>query len=317
MINILVPLDGSPSAEEAVSHAVSIAKTFSAEITLLRVIAEPETNTPVRSDSVDLALWGHQARSYLNRLIKKYGTEAVRLRAIVEEGDPAKTISQYLRKIDVDLLVLTRYGRGNADDFIAGGTAQKIISNANCSILLLDPRKSFDSKKGYQRILVPIDDSKDSDCSVAVAAIMAEISGASLLLLYVVETSDLPRTMPDTRHSRQLIGELYRLLEQEAQKRLQELGNKISRQLAVETRVLIARNLPIAIESAADDYNSDLLLLHSNGANGNIHQEYSSVNQSLIRFSHRPLLIMRSPTKEGRASNFRCVYLNDQHLEAG
>ena len=72
MIRILIPLDGSPVAEESLIHAIAIAKTFPAEQILLRVIAESDTGAAVRMDSIDFALWRHQARAYLDRLLDRY-----------------------------------------------------------------------------------------------------------------------------------------------------------------------------------------------------------------------------------------------------
>jgi len=111
MIRILVPLDGSTAAETALEHAVSIAKTFPAELILLRVTAESGAGAGVRTDSVDFALWRHQALAYLNGLLEKYATEGMSIRCEVAEGNPAETIIQFMSRIEPDLLVLTRYGR--------------------------------------------------------------------------------------------------------------------------------------------------------------------------------------------------------------
>jgi nucleotide-binding universal stress UspA family protein len=317
MIRILIPLDGSPVAEEALIHAMAIAKTFPAELILLRVIAESDTSAAVRMDSIDFALWRHQARTYLDSLVDRYATESLSIRCEVAEGHPAETIIQFMTKTNPDLLVLTRYGRGNAQDFATGGTAQKIVSSADCSVLLLDPRGSTDPEKHYRRILVPIDDSKDSDCAVAIATMIAEIHEASLLLLHVTDEPRLPSGLPPTRHAHQLVNEMQRLVRLEAKRRLRELAAKIPSQVAVDTRVLVSPDTSLAIESTADEYDSDLLLLHTNNVGPEQGRRYDTVSQSLILYSHRPLFILRAPAGEGLASNFRSVYLDERRLEAG
>ncbi len=317
MLRILVPLDGSTAAEASLAHAIAIAKTFPAALTLLRVIAESDANTVVRTDSVDFALWRHQAQSYLDGLLDRYATQGLSVRCKVAEGRPAETIIQFMAETKPDLLVLTRYGRGNAQDFASGGTAQKIISSVDCSILLLDPRRATDPEQHYRRILVPIDDSKHSECALAVATMLAEVHEASLLLLHVSDEPRLPSGLPTTRHARQLVDEMHRLVRQEAERRLQELAAKIPSHVAVDTRVLVSPDTSLAIESTAEDCDSDLLLLHADRAGTEQGRRYDSVNQLLIRYSHRPLFILRAPAGEGLASNFRSVYLDEQRHSAG
>ena len=316
MIRILIPLDGSSPAEAAIVHACSIARTFPAELILLRVISEADNGTSVHMDTVDLALWRHQARSYLDSLIGKYSTSGMSIRCEVAEGSPAETIVQFMVRTKPDLLVLTRFGRGNAQDFATGGTAQKIMSCANCSVLLLDPRKPIDRELGYHRILVPIDEDKGSDCAVAIAAMIAEIHASSLLLLQVIEKPHLPRSFPATVHARQLVSEMLHIIRHESERRLSELAAKIPKHINVETRVLVSSETSFAIESTAEDCNCDLLLLHTPDTGPASTHRYGEVNQSLIQYSHRALFILQSSAGEGLASNFRSVYIDEQCREA-
>jgi len=317
MIRILIPLDGSAAAEEALNHALLIAKTFPAELTLLRVVGESDHNTRARIDSVDLALWRYQAQAYLDSLAAKYADRQIVIRCEVAEGNPAETILQVAARTQPDLLAITRYGRGNAMDFAAGGTAHKVISRANCSALLLDPHRSIDPDQGYRRILVPIDEDRDSECALAVAAMLAEIHRASLVLLHVTDDLQLPRGFPVTVHARQLVKDMRQINRQEAERRLQDLMCRIPGDVPVETRVLVSSETPLAIESTADDFDCDLLVLHSPDSRSDRGCRYLSVNPSLIQYSHRPLFILHACASEGFTSNFRSVYIDEQRREAG
>jgi len=315
MIRILVPLDGSALAEQALGHAFALARTFPAEITVLRVITESESGTPMRISSVDFALLHHQAQTYLDGLLERNAGIGVPIRSEVVEGRSAETIVQFLHREKPDLVVLTRYGRGNAQDFAAGGTAYKIVSSADCSVILVDPRTPMTPEYRYHRLLVPIDSGKDSDYAVAVATMIAEIHGSSVLLLYVTEEPQLPAALSSTRHAHQLANEMRRIIRREAEHRLFELAAKFPKNITVETRMVVSADTPFAIESAAADYDSDLILLHTMGARPEGDYRYSSANQSLILYSHRPLFILQPPAEEGLASNFRSVYLDEQPCE--
>lgn len=317
MIRILIPLDGSRAAEKSLRHAIAIAKTFPAELILLRVIAQSDTQETVRVDCVDLALSRRQAKAYLDGLLDQYATQSLPISCEVTEGHPAETIVQFIANTKPDLLVLTRYGHGNAEDFATGGTAHKIVSRIDCSVLLLDPHSPTDPKDYYRRILVPVDDGKDSDCAVAVAAMIAEIHDASMLLLHVTDEPRLPAGLPDTRHAHQIVSELRRLVRNEAERRLRNLAAKMPQEVSVETRLLVSPDISLAIEITAEERDSDLLLLHTIGPGSEQGRRYNSIIEPLILCSHRPLFILRPPTGEGLASNFRSVYLGEQRLEVG
>ena len=311
MIRILIPLDGSTAAEEALKHGLSIAETFPAEITLLRIIEPPEGSMPT-TDCIDFALWRHQAQFYLDDLLNRYSSEGTPIRCLVADGRPATMIVQYMKKLNADLVVLTRYGRGNAQDFTAGGTALKIIAAAECSVLLVDPQSPKERANRINRIFVPIDQSKDADCAVAIATMIAEINQASLILAYVTEEPLILEGISPTKRALQLTDEMHRIVRQEADRRLRELAAKIPDAVDVQTRVLISPDSALAIESAVREYDCDLLLLHADAPH-----RYSAMNQSLIQHTHVPLFILRPNSSEGFASNFRSIYLGDDNREAG
>jgi nucleotide-binding universal stress UspA family protein len=165
--------------------------------------------------------------------------------------------------------------------------------------------------------MVPINEGKDSDCAVAIATMIAEVHAASLLLLHVIKELHLPRGFPATVHARQLVNEMLQISRCEANRRLQELAAKVPKHIAVETRVLMSAEMSVAIESTAEDFDCDLLVLHTAGNGPQSGRRYGSVNQSLIQYSHRPLFILQPSAGEGLASNFRSVYIDEQCREAG
>jgi nucleotide-binding universal stress UspA family protein len=317
MIRILIPLDGSSAAEKALIYALYIARVFPAEFTLLRVIAESDNETPAGRDSIDFALWRHQAQEYLDGLLAAHASPEVTFRCEVAEGNPAETIVQFMRRTKPDLLVLTRYGHGNAQDFGTGGTAQKVLLSTDCSVMLLDPGKPVDPDLSFHRILVSVDENKDSDCAVAVAAMIADIHSAKLVLLQIIEQPHLPRGFPATVHARQLVNEMKQIIQLEAERRIKDLAARIPKHIALETQTLVSPEAALAIESTAEDYDSDLLVLHIHKGGQDDGCRYSSVNQSLILYSHRPLFILQASASEGFLSNFRSVYIDEQRREAG
>lgn len=310
MLRILIPLDGSSVAEESLTHAIAIARTFPAELTLLRVTTASELNIASRSGSVDFALWRHQAQIYLDDLCARCVSNDIKIHCEVAEGYPAETIINYLVDSGTDLLVLTRYGLGNAQEFTTGGTVQKVLCRVDCSVLLINPSHQSDSLPKYRHILVPIDASRESESALAVAAMIAEIHQASIQLLHVYEEPRLPSGMPATRQTRQIVGEMKRIICTAAEQRLQGLAAKKPPHASVTTRVVVSQDAAMAIADTAQEQNSDLVVFYANGIESASGSCYDPVSQSLLQHSSRTLLILRGPIREGVASNFRCVYLD-------
>lgn len=200
MIRVTIPLDGSVLAEQALHHAMAIAKAFPAELTLLRVIGDTSSSNSRRTDAVDFALERRQAEIYLDTLSEQYRSSAVLIQTRVAEGLPADAIAQYCVAHQPDLIVMARHGAGAAVDYSVGGTVQKVIANTACSVLLIDPQQT-PLDNGYRRILVPVDDSLDSEYVLALAGMIAQGHEASLLLLRVTEEPQLPAGCPANSHS--------------------------------------------------------------------------------------------------------------------
>lgn len=99
---ILVPLDGSPEAEEALPHARSIASRFRSELILLRVDVPipnlPESRYPPQIEST--------AEAYLRHVAEPMILKQLKVRPLVAFGDPAHEIVSCVDRLRVDLIVL-------------------------------------------------------------------------------------------------------------------------------------------------------------------------------------------------------------------
>jgi len=104
---LLVPLDGSHAAEAVLPHARSLASRMTCELILLRVDA-PIRNLPqgryppaIRSAATD----------YLQRVAEPMLVRHLRVRTMVEYGDPAEVILSSATGLEVDAILLAA-GRG-------------------------------------------------------------------------------------------------------------------------------------------------------------------------------------------------------------
>jgi nucleotide-binding universal stress UspA family protein len=137
---VLVPLDGSPLADEALTHAL---ETFDCPVTVLNVV------TPLDSSmSEGGVLAGDEsrreaARERANDLIetaRDRAAEAGRdLETVVETGDPAETILAYVDDHDVDHVVMGGHG-GSRSELAArllGTVATTVVSEAPVTVTVV------------------------------------------------------------------------------------------------------------------------------------------------------------------------------------
>jgi len=114
--HVLVPLDGSPLADDALAHAL---ETFDCRITVLNVVTpldasmseggvlEPgeERREDARERAERLAEGARETAAELDRSVE----------TVVESGDPAETILATAEDLDVDQIVMGGHGGERSD----------------------------------------------------------------------------------------------------------------------------------------------------------------------------------------------------------
>ena len=311
MIRILIPLDGSTLAEQAIGHAIAISKVFSAELLLLRVVTE----TPgAPRDCIDWQLQRRQATAYLDQVTERLRAAGSRVLATVDEGHPAEVVTRFCRDENADLVVLCRFGHGGVTDFGRGSIAQKIIAGAPASVLLVGPTPGTDPL--YRRILVPVDGTPGSEWAVSMAAMIAQPNDAELLMVHAVERPELPARMPLTQDIRDLSERMHSCIKAEAFRRLSELKAQLPTNVNVTTKVLVTGDVARALHATAEAADTDLIVLTAHSSPGEHSWRYGSVCESLLNHTMRPVLVFQQ-YNEGTASRFRNLYLAEPQADVG
>lgn len=145
---ILLTLDGSPLAALAIPHAAALARAFSAEITVLRVIGDlhdrglhhvPESllaEVQAYTEALQERWIAEIARDQ-QAIVADLIAEGVQATAAVEQGDPADTILNYAAEHQSELIVMSTHGRTGVRRFLYGSVAEKVLQGAVCPVLLI------------------------------------------------------------------------------------------------------------------------------------------------------------------------------------
>ncbi|WP_265111099.1 universal stress protein [Halosolutus halophilus] len=137
--HVLVPLDGSPLAKDALEHALDV---FDCEITVLNVVTPLDTNMSeggileVEESRLDAAYT--QADRLIERARDRSGAVGRSIETTVETGEPADTILAYIDTSNVDHVVLGGHG-GPPSPFhrLLGTVATTVVNKASVSVTVI------------------------------------------------------------------------------------------------------------------------------------------------------------------------------------
>jgi len=142
---IMVPSDGSESAERGLRNAVSLAETFRAEVLLLGVVEESGpwpgvglVSMPVSGGLLDVE--GEALHADLTTSATRCAEPGVAIRILVERHVSTVTaIAEVAAREQVDLLAMSTHGRGAIGRFLLGSIADKVLRTSMIPVLLNGP----------------------------------------------------------------------------------------------------------------------------------------------------------------------------------
>jgi nucleotide-binding universal stress UspA family protein len=143
---ILLPLDGSETAAQALPHARELAAQSGAELVLFQVIpeggdelvftAEFQIRQPGVSQQEVLT---EHVGTLLQRLADDLARQKIPATVILDNGEPAEKIVDYATNHEIDLIVMSTHGRTGLARWTYGSVAGKVLSAAPCPVLLVRP----------------------------------------------------------------------------------------------------------------------------------------------------------------------------------
>ncbi len=135
--HILVPLDGSELAEEALLPALAIAQLMQASLTLIRVIPPFLREVDDQYTAAATDILQEKAGAYLlavrERVTAVYPGVTIKLAA----GPVAETIIEYAAAQKIDLIVLSSHGRSGISRWVFGSVAERVVRGASCAVLIV------------------------------------------------------------------------------------------------------------------------------------------------------------------------------------
>lgn len=186
---LLVPLDRSMVAEQALLPAAGIARALEADVDLMMVL-EPHLFSG--SSSAHAADEEAAAEKYLEQMTRVLvASGPLKTTHAVLHGAIVDSIHSRARAVGADLIVMTSHGRTGLSRAWLGSIADGLVRQSAIPVLMLHatetggPQRPLD--RLFQRILLPLDGSTPANEVLQGAASLAVASGGHIVLLRVVQ----------------------------------------------------------------------------------------------------------------------------------
>ncbi|MGE5531693.1 MAG: universal stress protein [Bacteroidota bacterium] len=134
---ILVTLDRSGLAEQALPHAVALAKAFGGTIELVTVVPITGFDTPEAGIRMDWDREVDENRDYLAGIVARVTDSNVPVKSEIRRGDVAEEILRHAQEMHVDLIVMSTHGRSGLGRWVYGSIADRVLRYATVPVLLV------------------------------------------------------------------------------------------------------------------------------------------------------------------------------------
>ena len=304
---ILVPLDGSPVAEQGLAAACRVARETGAALLLVRSVVYFAVEEATREEEGrDL----REAREYLDKVRQDLERQGFAATAEVLPVEPVRAILFAAEAHAVDLISICTHGRSGIRDALIGSVAAAVLQRSATPILLTRAGKQAapPTVAPYGRIVVPLDGTAFAETALSYLRDQGIGRAASLLLLRVVPTESesftyaslpfmygVPEAFELTEsqaYAHQVEGEAY----------LQALGTARLADGTWHPRVLIG-DAGKAILGVAEHERAELIVLATHGRHGWDRLLHGSVTRHLLHHSTTPMLILRGAGVEPTAED--------------
>ena len=265
---ILIPIDGSESAEETILYAQSMCPKSETQIVLLHVT--PAVNTTNASiDNVP------SVRTIHDTLL----SDGWAVETEIRMGDPVFEILKMSILLPATMILMSTHGRTGIERIRLGSVTEQVLKQSPCPIFILHSTRPEPAdnrtEKLFKRILVPLDGTETSSAILECVERFAKMHDSEVVLFHdEMETAEF-----DDKKA------VIKAKLQDQSVALANSGLKVSLDMSTykrPTREILDR---------INDMDIDLVSMATHGKDGEKRVLDESVTAEIIRYSKCPLLV--------------------------
>lgn len=145
---ILIPVDFSDYAEEAVWFGTEFAKNFDSELHLIHVATLPEIVPALHSvygPIPDREVLEKEGRKKINALAEKHA--GTKIKTHCAAGETVPVIAERAKELQADLILMPTHGRTGLSHLLMGSIAEQVLRYAETNVLTFCPKHYVQRKK--------------------------------------------------------------------------------------------------------------------------------------------------------------------------
>lgn len=304
---MLVPMDGSESAETVIPYAEELAGRLDLDVIVFHVLRERHgEQAPMHRAYVERASARirHQLELFNRRIGTRWSIATQPVNTVLVIGHPAEEILRYADSHEIDLILMATHGRSGIRRWAMGSVAAKVLRASRVPVWLVPSaiEPGFIRDEWQRRtIVVPLDGSELAETVLPyVEALVNQWGPAAfdIALLHVCEpafvTADYPEaTMPLGWEEH--VEDIKSRFEQASERYLHRVQERLMRAgLSVRSEVLTGQTASVIIEYARR-YPSSIVAMSSHGRSGLKRWAYGNITDKVVHRASSPILLIRSP----------------------
>ncbi len=296
---ILVPMDGSKTAENVLPYARYLGGKFKIPVELLAVVDIAEMASHMASEKARfLDTMIEDAVRYCTSYLRGVATTfaGAEVSCTVERGKPAETIIEKGASDEAMLIAMATHGRSGMNRFLLGSVAEKVLRGTSNPMLLIravDGAKPI-NEAALKSIIVPLDGSELAEGVLPVVSEMARKLGLEIELFRAYH---IPYKVyaGDEGFYAGNYDELLTSVRDEANEYLEKKAAELKKagvgKVTCVTKEGFAADEIIALGRKTAD---NLIAMSSHGRSGVKRWVLGSVAETVVRHSGNPVLIVRA-----------------------
>jgi nucleotide-binding universal stress UspA family protein len=321
-ITIVVPLDGSPLAEQALRVAVALASRERARLVLVRAVPAATAaayGDPHAQRAVAARAQSDQAtaEAELAAVAERLQHDAVSVRAHVTTADVASAIVAAVAEEAADLIVMTTHAHGRSRQWPCGRVAEAVLGRVPVPCMLVPPEDQQPWPTDRPpRVLLTLDESETAEAMPERLAPLLRAFGAEVLLLRVLDPPQYV-VRPHQLASEPAVVEADVAA---ARARIEHMAEPLGAALGrpVGTHVAVSPYSGSTIAEVAREHQADLIALGLRGDAGGTRPPLGSVALDVLALAVCPVLLAPMPKTEGapgQTTHLASVHLSRPELE--
>ena len=136
---VLIPLDGSPTAETIVPLIAAMAGPMGMDVVLLRVVVSPRPAAPPSARhavSEPVASRLEEAHHYLGSIANELRGAGIRVETAVRSGGAAVEIGAAAKALGADLIAMSTRGQSGFHYVMFGSVAETVLRETSLPVFL-------------------------------------------------------------------------------------------------------------------------------------------------------------------------------------